>query len=388
MTLKKIFTAFAVLSIALIAMEAAAEPSTGPSAEPSTEPSTNPAASAAAIKPWQAAKAAAQAIVPDITKLRNAAFRDEVRSKYAAAVALMEAEQRKLEFDANGQPTRWSAYFELYPYLTEHAVLLAVEDPAMTARFAEQARSADPEKAYNARFTQFSGRLYAASDDAGQVKVIEEFGRSVDALPKEVRESDAVGESMQSLMSMASDETSPPVQAAIAGLIRQSGIERMASAFERMARQNSVLASYVGKPITIAGVTAEGQAVSTADLKGKVILVDFWASWCGPCKAELPRLKSLYTKYHDAGLEVVGVSSDRKKDAMLTYLAASPLPWPSLFDEKAAAENKMSPIAEHYAIAAIPCLFLIDRDGILQSVKARRDLETLVPQYLGESAAR
>src|SRR6202030_478840 len=66
----------------------------------------------------------------------------------------------------------------------------------------------------------------------------------------------------------------------------------------------------LGKPLLVAGRTTTGGKLTTADLKGKVILIDFWATWCGPCNAEIPRIRELYKTYHSQGLEIVGVDGD------------------------------------------------------------------------------
>ena len=139
-----------------------------------------------------------------------------------------------------------------------------------------------------------------------------------------------------------------------------------------------------GKPLAIEALGLAGSPVSTASYKGKVVLVDFWATWCKPCREELPKLKQTYAKYHAAGLEVVGVSCDNDATDLQQFLAENPdMPWPQLFD---AAKPGWHPIAQQYGINAIPVMFLIDRKGVLRSVDARANYETLIPQLLKEPA--
>ncbi len=102
-----------------------------------------------------------------------------------------------------------------------------------------------------------------------------------------------------------------------------------------------------------------GAALNLAAYKGKVVLVDFWATWCGPCVAELPNVIAAYRKYHDKGFEIVGVSLDKDRGALTRFLAENKMEWPQFFDGKG-WENK---VAAAYAIHAIPATFLLDGEG-------------------------
>jgi thiol-disulfide isomerase/thioredoxin len=144
------------------------------------------------------------------------------------------------------------------------------------------------------------------------------------------------------------------------------------------------LASIEGKPLVVTGKTPEGKDFTTADWKGKVVLVDFWATWCGPCLAELPRVKALYAKYHDKGLEIVSVSNDYKQSDLIDFTARNEMPWPELFDPTAAAAQHWNPTTLNYGIRGIPTMFLIDKKGICRTVEAREKMEDLVPTLLAE----
>jgi thiol-disulfide isomerase/thioredoxin len=148
----------------------------------------------------------------------------------------------------------------------------------------------------------------------------------------------------------------------------------------------------LGKPVVLAGTKLEGGAFTTKEWKGKVVLVDFWATWCPPCIAAMPKLKKLYIDYHAKGLEIVGVSSDAEVGQLKDFLNKNKdLAWPQLFDAKAAAENAdpegppLHPLARQWGVR-LPAMFLIDRKGVLRSVEAFRDYEEMIPKLIAEKA--
>lgn len=108
----------------------------------------------------------------------------------------------------------------------------------------------------------------------------------------------------------------------------------------------------------------DGKPVTLDQYKGKLLLIDFWATWCSPCLAELPGLKDAYAKYHDRGLEVLSISLDNPKntsaDALRAWVAQKGLPWRHIYDEKFWA----SPLAKGFNVRSIPSPFLIGRDGV------------------------
>jgi thiol-disulfide isomerase/thioredoxin len=100
------------------------------------------------------------------------------------------------------------------------------------------------------------------------------------------------------------------------------------------------------------------------------VLVDFWATWCGPCIAEIPNVLEQYEKYHDKGFEVVGVSLDQDREALEKFVAEQKIPWPILF-EKPEGEGWQHPLATFYGITGIPTVVLIGRDGKVITLDAR-----------------
>jgi thiol-disulfide isomerase/thioredoxin len=139
-------------------------------------------------------------------------------------------------------------------------------------------------------------------------------------------------------------------------------------------------AEHVGKPVTIKFTAVDGRTVDLAKLKGKVVLVDFWATWCGPCVAEIPHVVEAYNKYHDQGFEIVGLSFDRAgdKDKLIKFTKDKEMPWPQYFDGKF-WENDFG---QQFNIRSIPAMWLIGKDGNLADVNARQDLADKVAQLL------
>ncbi len=117
----------------------------------------------------------------------------------------------------------------------------------------------------------------------------------------------------------------------------------------------------------------KGQPLSLEALKGKVVLLDFWATWCGPCVQELPNVIEAYKKYHAQGFEIVGISLDEDKDALEKFLKENDMPWVQFFDGK----GWKNEVAQIYEVKSIPATYLIDRKGNLARIGVRGD--ALVP---------
>ena len=140
----------------------------------------------------------------------------------------------------------------------------------------------------------------------------------------------------------------------------------------------------IGKPFELEFTDAiKGTEISMKTLKGKVLVIDFWATWCPPCVAEMPNMKKLYAQYKDQGVEFIGISLDDPKDeggldALKKYVAANEINWPQYYQGK----GWKSEFSTSWGISSLPAVFAVDADGKLASADALGKLEKLIPELL------
>ncbi|MFL5328310.1 MAG: TlpA family protein disulfide reductase [Gemmataceae bacterium] len=118
----------------------------------------------------------------------------------------------------------------------------------------------------------------------------------------------------------------------------------------------------LGRPAPdFSATTLDGQTVSLASLRGKVVVIDFWATWCGPCRRALPELREFVSHFEGKPVVLIGISADHNETALHDFLAVNPLPWPIVFD------GDGGPIATRYNVNAYPTVFVIDQNGMIRN---------------------
>jgi peroxiredoxin len=129
----------------------------------------------------------------------------------------------------------------------------------------------------------------------------------------------------------------------------------------------------------------DGKPIELADYKGKILLVDFWATWCPPCVEELPYVQATYDKFHANGFDVLGVSLDNSREDLESFVKRRKLPWRQVFYDEQGQPGGRNPLAQSLRVNAIPATFLLDREGrlvatALRGTELEREVQRLVNQ--------
>jgi thiol-disulfide isomerase/thioredoxin len=218
--------------------------------------------------------------------------------------------------------------------------------------------------------------MRTAADDAAKVKAVDEFI----ALYPEEENGGALLVSLGSFYVRSAEKKKALLERAVEQYPEGRSADTARAILHRL--------DAVGKPFELEFTEAiSGTEISMKDLKGKVVVIDFWATWCGPCVAEMPKMKALYAEYKDKGVEFIGVSLDvsyaqggLKK--LKEFVKTQGISWPQYYQ----GNGWESQFSKSWGINSIPTVFLVDQDGKVASIAARGKLETMIPELLSRPA--
>ena len=170
----------------------------------------------------------------------------------------------------------------------------------------------------------------------------------------------------------------------LADALLESKAERKTKAYATQFRGQSNRIRLPGSKLELDGKLLSGDDFDWESYRGKVVLVDFWATWCGPCVADMPNIQATYNKFHKKGFDVVAVSLDNDRKALESFVRQRSLPWVQIVDNTPRTkQGRQETLSNRYNISSIPTAFLVDRDGKVVSTFARgEELQRLLNQLL------
>jgi len=200
--------------------------------------------------------------------------------------------------------------------------------------------------------------------------LLEKSGRDL------IREFPRQGEGYNVLLQLAHDSEPPKARELLKLILTTNAPYEIQASGESMLKQ----LEFIGKTPDIQFTAVDGRAVDLRQLKGKVVLLDFWATWCQPCLMTLPEVQAAYGRFHAKGLEIIGISLDDDKAKVEHFVASRNMPWPEYFD----GQGGQSKFVKSFGVEAIPALWLVDKKGVVRDINGDAGLTAKAEKLLAE----
>ncbi len=226
-------------------------------------------------------------------------------------------------------------------------------------------------------------RLFAAKIAASRPLVgLEEAGTLLEILDEILEADDAAAEVKSEASAAQLIETANTAKESEA--TRKAWKEKLARHLKKYPSEalngDAEAAGALLDPLELEFTDVKGEEFDLSKLRGKVVLIDFWATWCEPCVAELPNVLAAYEELHPKGFEIVGISLDQKKEDLENFIKERKMPWVQYYDGRG-WENEIS---TRFGITAIPAMWLLNKKGMVVDMQASANLEVKVKQLLEE----
>ena len=337
---------------------------------------------AAADTAWQAVLDASEPLDPPNEWAKQEPTQKEVaRFHLRAAKSAAKAAAKARQFS-----TRFPDHPKAFRARVKECELLAVAAHLGDAGHKEQLESAqkalwnEPKLTDDDRFNIRSAgvqRIAYYLQFKGYVINLDDFEKSVRELRGEFPKRD---EPYELLLVLAKnrfwDDQMDKARAGAAELAASSAPPSIAEDARSMLKRFERL----GQPLVFKFAAVDGRQVDLERMRGKVVLIDCWATWCPPCLREMPHVKAAYEGLHSKGFEVVAISSDEDLEALEKFVKENRIPWPQYFDGK----GELNRFALQFGVGGIPTMWLVDRKGVLRDLNAVKDLARKIEKLLSE----
>lgn len=364
-----------VCAVAIVAVLRFGAPTIVPAAPapaPTAAPTPDPADEVAKLKTADALydyinkHATIEDIQPDEALTREEQMA-QVRKLVDAKIATLRPAIDTFLKDYPKDPRRYEVALQRVFFLKD-AENISDEEASKTLHEAADAPEASANARHRARGVLLQNDLEEIDPNKGLTPELErELSDYEKDFPEDESGKDLVGLRVRLLQATAPDK----LTATLEGLTKSPNKSSADAARDQLA--------LLTQPIELKFDSAtDGQPVDLAKLRGKVVLLDFWATWCGPCMAKLPEIQKINEKYKDKGFQLIGISLDQDKAALLKIVKSKKMDWPEYFDGKG-WENAVS---TRFGVQAIPAAWLVDKQGLAHSVGEDADLDAEIAKLV------